>query len=136
MKNGVMKKAEITAFLSLLFVLLVSFVLGILEISVIHTSKNMSRLSADRAVFSVFGEYQEKLLEDYHIFAIEGSYGTGDYTEDRMIGRMHYYGTESMEHEITEFSFSQIWKVRLSVNRFWSTWNPGMEFHWFRNIQG
>lgn len=105
MKNGVMKKAEITAFLSLLFVLLVSFVLGILEISVIHTSKNMSRLSADRAVFSVFGEYQEKLLEDYHIFAIEGSYGTGDYTEDRMIGRMHYYGTESMEHEITGIQF-------------------------------
>lgn len=105
MKNGVMKKAEITAFLSLLFVLLVSFVLGILEISVIHTSKNMSRLSADRAVFSVFGEYQEKLLEDYHIFVIEGSYGTGDYTEDRMIGRMHYYGTESMEHEITGIQF-------------------------------
>ena len=69
-----MRKAEITAFLSMVFVLLVSFVLGILEISFIQTSKNLSRLSADRAVFSVFGEYHEKLLSDYHIFAIEVSY--------------------------------------------------------------
>ena len=50
-----MKKAEITVFLSLVFVLIVSFVLGILQISVIHTSKNLSRLTTDRAVFSVFG---------------------------------------------------------------------------------
>ena len=62
-----MKKAEITAFLSLMFVLLVSFVLGILEISIIHTSKNMSRLRVDRAMFSVFGEYDGALMEDYHI---------------------------------------------------------------------
>lgn len=100
-----MKKAEITAFLSLIFVLLVSFVLGILEISVLHTSKNMSRLAADRAVFSVFGEYQKKLLENYHIFAVDGSYGTGDYAPERLVGRMHYYGTEGMEHEITGIQF-------------------------------
>ena len=67
----------------------------------------------------MFGEYQEKLLEDYHIFAIEGSYGTGDYTEDRMIGRMHYYGTESMEHENNRNSVSHRYgRSRLSVNRF------------------
>ena len=100
-----MKKAEITAFLSLTFVLLVSFVLGILEISVLHTSKNMSRLAADRAVFSVFGEYQKKLLNDYHVFAVDGSYGTGDYTEERVLGRMRCYGTEGMEHEVTGIQF-------------------------------
>lgn len=70
-----MKKAEITAFLSLVFVLLVSFVLGMLEITVIHTAGNLSRLAVDRAVFSVFGEYQRNLLEDYHIFSIEGVMG-------------------------------------------------------------
>ena len=100
-----MKKAEITAFLSLVFILTVSFVLGILEVSVIHTTKNLNRLAADRAVFSVFGEYHGKLLEDYHVFAIEGSYGTGEYSDERLIGRMHYYGTAGMEQEITGIQY-------------------------------
>lgn len=95
-----MKRAEITAFLSLTFLLLVSFILGILEISIIHTSKNMDRLAVDRSIFSVFGEYQKNLLQNYHIFAIEGTYGTGNFTEDRLISRMHYYGTGDIEHEI------------------------------------
>ena len=100
-----MKKAEITAFLSLVFILMVSFVLGILEVSVIHTTKNLNRLAADRAAFSVFGEYHRKLLEDYHVFAIEGSYGTGEYSDERLIGRMHYYGTAGMEQEITGIQY-------------------------------
>lgn len=100
-----MKKAEITAFLSLVFILMVSFVLGILEISVIHTTKNLNRLTADRAVFSAFGEYHRKLLEDYHVFAIEGSYGTGDYGEEKLTKRMQYYGTAGMEQEITGIQY-------------------------------
>ncbi|WP_200786703.1 DUF5702 domain-containing protein [Clostridium sp. Marseille-P3244] len=100
-----MKKAEITAFLSLVFVLLVSFVLGMLEITVIHTAGNLSRLAVDRAVFSVFGEYQRNLLEDYHIFSIEGSYGTGDFSEERLTSRMHYYGSSGIGHEITAIQY-------------------------------
>lgn len=100
-----MKRAEITVFLSLVFILVVSFILGLIEITVIHTSKNLSRLETDRAVFSIFGEYQKKLLEEYHVFAIEGSYGTGDFTEDRLTGRMHYYENAHIDHEITDIQF-------------------------------
>lgn len=100
-----MKKCEITVYLSLVFVLTVSFILGILEISIIHSSKNMSRLTADRAIFSIFGEYHEKLITDYHIFSIEGSYGTGDFSEDRLIERMQYYGTAGIEQEITGIQY-------------------------------
>lgn len=100
-----MKKGEITAFLSLTFVLLVSFVLGILEITVIQTEKNMSRLVVDRAVFSMFGEYHQKLMEDYHIFSIEGSYGTGEFSEEKIIGRMQYYGAAGMKNEITGIQY-------------------------------
>ena len=100
-----MRKAEITAFLSMVFVLLVSFVLGILEISFIQTSKNLSRLAADRAVFSVFGEYHEKLLSDYHIFAIEGSYGTGEFSEEKLTERMQYYGTGDMKYDVTGIQY-------------------------------
>ncbi len=96
-----MRKGEITAFLSLVFVLLVSFILGIMEVSVIQTSKNMARLEADRAVYSVFGEYQRELLEQYHVFAVDGSYGTGQWEEENLVRRMHYFGTENVDHKIT-----------------------------------
>ena len=126
-----MKKAEITAFLSLVFILMVSFVLGILEVSVIHTTKNLNRLAADRAAFSVFGEYHRKLLEDYHVFAIEGSYGTGEYSDERLIGRMHYYGTAGMEQEITGIQYltdlnGQAFREQV---RYFSIWRRDMGFH-------
>lgn len=54
------KKAEITAFLSLIVVLLISFIFGIIEITVIQTEKNLSRICADGAIFSVFGEYESQ----------------------------------------------------------------------------
>ena len=91
-----MRKGEITAFLSIVFVLLLSFVMGILQVSSVQRSKSISRLAADRAVYSVFGEYHQGLLEKYHVFAVDGSYGTGRYEEDNLIRRMHYYGTGSM----------------------------------------
>ena len=100
-----MRRAEITVFLSMVFILIVSFILGIIEITVIHTSKNLSRLETDRAVFSVFGEYQKELLEEYQVFAIDGSYGTGDFSEERITARMHYYETGETDHEITEIQF-------------------------------
>ena len=77
-----MKKGEMTVFLSIVFVLMISFISGIIQASSIQAGKNLARLETDRAVYSVFGEYQKELLEQYHIFGLEGSYGTGSYTED------------------------------------------------------
>lgn len=62
-----MKKGEITAFLSLIFVLMISFVTAILESAFVQAEKNQARLDMDRAVYSVFGEYQKELLEEYGI---------------------------------------------------------------------
>lgn len=100
-----MKKAEITAFLSMVFVLLVSFVLGMLEVSVIQTSKSMSRLTADRAVFSLFGGYQSELFEDYHVFALDGSFGSGTFSAEQLTGRLHRYGSPEISHEITAIQY-------------------------------
>ena len=100
-----MKKGEMTVFLSIVFVLMISFISGIIQTSSIQAGKNLARLETDRAVYSVFGEYQKELLEQYHIFGLEGSYGTGSYTEDNLISRMHYYGTDGTEHEITGIQY-------------------------------
>lgn len=97
-----MKRGEITAFLSLIFVLLVSFILAMTESAAIQTAKNQKRLDVDRAVFSLFGEYQKDLLEEYKVFAIDGTYETGRYEESQIINRMAYYGSMGIEQEITE----------------------------------
>lgn len=95
-----MKKGEVTVFLSLVFILIVSFILGIVQITILHTSKNLSRLVTDRALFSVFGEYQKELSDDYHVFAVDAGYGTGRFSEKNIVDRMYYYGDGVTEHEI------------------------------------
>lgn len=97
-----MKRGEITAFLSLIFILLVSFILAMTESASIQTAKNMRRLDVDRAVFSLFGEYQKELLEEYEIFAIDGTYETGQYEESQILARLAYYGSMGIQQEITD----------------------------------
>ena len=93
-------KGEITVFLSLAFTLLLSFIFGILESAVIQTSKNLSRIDTDRAIYSVFGEYQQELMEQYHVFGIDLGYRTENYDEENLLQRMHYYNSDNTEHEI------------------------------------
>ena len=100
-----MEKGEITAFLSLIFVLMISFVTAILESASVQAEKNQARLDMDRAVYSVFGEYQKELLEEYGIFAVEGSYETGNFSEKQLIDRMHYYGASGIWPEVEGIQF-------------------------------
>ena len=118
------KKAEITAFLSLIVVLLISFIFGIIEITVIQTEKNLSRICADGAIFSVFGEYESQLMEAYHIFGLDGSYGTGEFNEDKIIGRMHYYSNKNIDYK----GAKKMKQFRtLLGNRFLHIWSKNME---------
>lgn len=100
-----MKKGEITAFLSLIFVLLLAFILAMTESAAIQTSKNQKRLDVDRAVFSVFAEYQKDLLEEYEIFAFDSTYGTGVFDETKIIRRLSYYGSMEISQEITDIQY-------------------------------
>lgn len=96
------KKGEITAFLSLIFVLLVSFILAMSQSAQIQTTKNLKRIAVDNALFSVFGEYQKELLEEYKVFAFDMTYGTGQFEEQQLINRMSYYGSMGIEQTITD----------------------------------
>lgn len=100
-----MVKGEITAFVSLIFVLVFSFIAAMLESTVQQVTKNQKRLDADRAVFSVFGEYEKELLEKFDILAVDSGYGTGAGKEENLTDRMHYYGTTDMEHTIVGIQY-------------------------------
>ena len=53
-----MKKGEVTAFLSLIFILLMSVVASVVESASMQVLKNRKRGDMDRALESVFAEYQ------------------------------------------------------------------------------
>ena len=98
-------KGEITVFLSLIFILLVSFAGAVMESASIQMAKNYRRADMNRAIESVFAEYQKELLEEYEIFALDAGYETGRYSEQNLIDRLEYYGAGSMEHRISRIQF-------------------------------
>lgn len=62
------ERAEITVFLSLIILIMLSFTMAVLESASIQVSKNIRRADTERAVESVFAEYQKTLLEEYDLF--------------------------------------------------------------------
>lgn len=96
------KRGEVTVFLSLVFILIVSFITAMISSASLQVSKNQKRLLADQAMYSLFGEYQIELLKEYGIFAIEGSYESGNFKEENLIERMQYYGLSGIQTEITD----------------------------------
>lgn len=100
-----MVKGELTAFLSLVFLLLLTLVGALLESASIQQAKNERRADAGRAVESIFAEYQRELLDRYGIFAIEGSYESGTMSEENILNRLSFYGTENIETEIVAIRY-------------------------------
>lgn len=104
-ENPEMKKGGVTAYLSLIFILLVTFIFSMLESASIQNAKNYRRADMNRTVECLFAEYQKELLEEYDIFSLEGSYETGDYDEQRLFDRLEYYGAGGMGQSIRRIQF-------------------------------
>lgn len=100
-----MKRGEITAFLSLVFVLLVSFTGGMLDVTSIQLAKNMGRVNMERAMECVFAEYQKELLDRYDVFALDASYETGIYSENMIMDRLDYYSGVNTDKIIERIQF-------------------------------
>lgn len=98
---------EVTAFLTILFVLMTGFICAVVEVAAAHEEKCYQRAKSDLAIYSVFGEYRKELQKKYHIFGMDTGYGGSEkvFEESRVIGRLRYYGAEAQEQEITDVQF-------------------------------
>lgn len=94
-------KGEVTVFLSLVFVLLLSFVGAVIESASIQTMKNSKRGDMDIAMESVFAEYNQKLLEQYDVFALDAGYEGIAESYDAVLKRLSYYGAGDIPLDIT-----------------------------------
>lgn len=97
--------AQLTVMMSLLILILLTFTAGILESASIQTSKNIRRADTERAVESLFAEYQKELLEEYDLFGLDGTYETGNYSEERVLNRITVYGAVAGESQVEAVRF-------------------------------
>lgn len=100
-----MKKAEITAFLGLIFILLVTFTGSVMDAASIQLAKNYRRVDTERAMECVFAEYQKELLKIYDVFALDAGYESGEYSESLLNKRLEYYGAVNANNEIERIQF-------------------------------
>ena len=89
-------KAEITVFLSLILSVMVSLIGAMMECTSISLAKSMNQADLVLAMESVFAEYHPQLLEDYDIFAKEGS------NISSIARRLVYYGAGDLQHDVLE----------------------------------
>lgn len=76
-----------------------------MESASIQNAKNYRRADMNRAIESIFAEYQKELLEEYDIFAIEATYESGNYREENILERLEYFGAGKGENEIQKIEF-------------------------------
>ncbi len=100
MKARESERGEVTAFLALIFVLLTAFAGSIMESASLQSAKSYRRADMNRAMESVFAEYQRELLEEFEVFALDGGYESGSYSEQRVFDRLSYYGASGMEQRM------------------------------------
>ena len=100
-----MKRAEVTAFLPLVFVLIASFIGSVLDVTSLQVAKNYRRMDAERVIECVFAEYQKELLKRYDIFALDAGYESGAYSKELIQKRLEYYGLVNSENIIERIQF-------------------------------
>lgn len=91
------RRGEVTAFLALIFVLLVGFTGSMMESVSLQSAKSYRRADMNCAMESVFAEYQQDMLEEFDLFVLDASYESSDYSEERIFDRLSYYGASGME---------------------------------------
>lgn len=73
------QRGAITVLLSLISVLFLSLICTLAESARVQGCRARAAAILDMGLFSVFGEYEKRLLEDYDVFFLDGAYGSGDY---------------------------------------------------------
>lgn len=71
------KKGSITIFLTLILSLLLSLVCTSIESARMAVARTQILNGMDIGLYSLFGQYDKKLLEEYDLFALDGSVGGG-----------------------------------------------------------
>ncbi len=89
--------AYLTVYLSLVFAIVLSLLLALIQGAAAGAARAQSDLVADLAMDSVFAEYNREVLNQYELFFIDTSYGTGFGGVGRLESRLKAYMEQNMD---------------------------------------
>lgn len=92
-------KGEITAFLALVFLLILSIVAALMESASLYVRKHDYRMRMSVALESVFAEYDREILERYELFAYAGA------TSLVLQNRLEFYGVGDLSNVVEQIEY-------------------------------
>ena len=84
-------KGSITVFLSLTCVLFLSLICATVESARVQGARAQAANITGMGNFSLFGEFENELLEKYNVFSLDGSYGEGTFQIAKVNERLQEY---------------------------------------------
>lgn len=87
------QKGSVTVFLSLTCILFLCLICAIVESVRLQGAKAQTANIVGMSNFSVLGEFEKQLLEDYDIFSVDGSYGSGSFGIEKVESRLNTFLT-------------------------------------------
>ena len=84
MGKNMAARGALTVFFTLLSAIFISVFFVLLESVRFQGARAQTQHNTEMGMYSVFGEYEKKLLTDYEVFAVDGAYGSGDFSIRRV----------------------------------------------------
>lgn len=117
--KGYQTKGAITVFFSLISVLFLALICTSVESARVQGARAQTANITDMGNYSVFGEYEKKLLEEYEIFAVDAAYGTGDFSMERVNSRLKTFlekNAQASADGLAGLCFDP-WRLRMENSR-------------------
>lgn len=121
--GGRKEKGSITVFLSLTCILFLALICTAVESARVQGAKAQTANITGMGNFSVFGEFEKVLLDEYEIFSLDGAYGKGSFSLDEVNRRLKTFLTCNTDPKEGIFSAACFdpWKLQLddsSIKRY------------------
>ncbi|RDU25075.1 DUF5702 domain-containing protein [Anaerosacchariphilus polymeriproducens] len=126
-------KGSITVFLTFTLFCLCSLICLTIESARLYGLKVQAINSLDLGLYSVFGEYNKEILENYDLFYIDSAYGE-EYRKEKLERRLKEYMDFNLNpmKESNEKAFLDLWQIRIGncniTKRICATDQNGISF--------
>ena len=101
------KRGSITVFLALILSIILSLVCASIESVRMASDRTQILNGMDIGLYSLFGQYDRKMLEDYDLFALDGSFGAGELNLASVYDNMESYMSPILKQNSQKLSIEQ-----------------------------
>ncbi len=113
MKKKQQLAGEMVVFASLTLLLIASLLFAFLEGARYHCLKSQAQMDSQLQMESAFAEYQKKMLEEYGLFLLDASYGSGELNTEKVIQRMLQLSEENTNPDTSETGGLDFLRIKL-----------------------